>query len=69
MLVEETVHTWREDLPTESSSKLFKFDKPITKDSWDTQDPPNQPLRKIEEDLNIEPREPLELRMRMVSDM
>lgn len=61
MLVEDTVHTCGEELPTESSSTFFKYT--IIQDSWDTQDPP------YPTPPNIEPREPLELRMCMVSDM
>ena len=69
LLLEDTLHTWGEDVPTESSSKLSKFDETITKDSWDSQDTLNQPFHRIEEGWNIEPREPIELRLLMVSDV
>ena len=62
-LVEGTVHTLNEDLHTEPSSKLFKLNKPVTKGSWDT---PTKPFDDIE---SIEPREPMELRTCMVSDV
>ena len=71
MFVETTVHsdTSGEDLHTEPSSKLFKYDKPVTKGSWDPLDTPYyQPTNRID-NRTIEPGEPQELQMCMVSDV